>query len=180
MQLHGHRMPNVLRRGHRLPCGFGDPRLDGRNAVGRQQLFRGVLRHQHAARLVGGLYDLGGRLAVGEARLVLRQAGRLVEGAQVVAVAPHMVEHARRGVRVREGGQAALVQDVLAGGHRVAPHPAGQDGLVVVAGVGAQVLRRLGGLGHGLRREDDQQAVAVFVVGGHLQRLCVAFRIGVS
>ena len=84
-----------------------------------------------------------GQLAVRACRRrVRRQRGRLVQAAQVVAVAPHVVEDARGGVGIGEGRDVGAVQDLLAGRDVRAAHPARQDRLAVHLGVAASTARR--------------------------------------
>ena len=53
-------------------------------------------------------------------------------------------------------------------------------GLPSMLGVGLQLLGGAGRVGHGLRGQDHEQAVAVRVLGGDLQGLGVALGVGVA
>ncbi len=117
---------------------------------------------------------------------VLGQFRRLVERRQPPLVAPHEVEDARRGVRVVERRDVGLVEHVLAAAHFRPAHPTGQHRLAIgrLAGRAGELIgqgaRRLGRVGHRLRCQDDQGAVAVLIVGGDLDRLGVAHGVGVA
>jgi len=105
----------------------GDLRLDGRDAVGGEDLLRLELGEDGAA----GVPDVGDqvldRLAVGVG--LVGGFGRLVDAAQVVRVAPHVGEGAGGGVGELEGRDAGAVQDGLAGGNLGPAHPAREHGL---------------------------------------------------
>ena len=89
-------------------------------------------------------------------------------------------EDLRGGVGIGEGRDARLVEDLLAGLDRLAPHPAGEHRLAGDLGVLAQRLGGRGRVAHGLGGEDHQQAVDVGVLGGDLQRPGIALGVGVA
>ena len=104
----------------------------------------------------------------------------LVHALQVVGVAPHVIEGAHRAVGKLEGRNAGLVQDLLAGRNLRAAHPTRQHRLAQPLGVRLQLLGDLGWIGHVLRRQDHQHAVDAGIFGGNLQRLRVAFGLGIA
>ena len=106
--------------------------------------------------------------------------GRLIKSAQVVGVAPHVVEGAHRGIGIVEAGNAGPVQNLLAGGTDSPPIQLASTGLPESLGIRLQLLGNQRGIGHALRRHDDQHAVDVRVLGGDLQRLGVALRFGIA
>ena len=181
VQLHYDRVSDRIRVAHGFVRGQREPRLDAGDAVEREQPLRfdlgeerpalGADRLHHPARLE--LARLAGR--------IFRERRRLVEAAQVVRILPHVIENARCGVGICERRNAGLGEDALARGDIEAAHPARQHRLSAGAvRVGPQPVGGLCRLGHVLRREHDQEAIAVRIVAGDLQRLCIPLRIGVA
>ena len=105
---------------------------------------------------------------------------RFVEALQVVGIAPHVVEGAHGAVGKLERRNARLVQDLLAGRNFRAAHPTRQHRLAESLGVGLQLLGDLRGIGHVLRRQDDQHAVDAGILRRDLQRLRIALGLGVA
>ncbi len=161
VQLEHHREADFRGGAGGFILAHGDARLDGRDAVARQELLGFVLGQDRASRLARSLDDRGGRLAVDRFAVVAVQGGRLVEGAQVVGVLRHVVEHAGGGVGIGEGGDVRLVQNGFSLLNIRAAHPARQDRLAEGLGVRLQLLGGLGRVGHGLRGEDHQHTVAL-------------------
>ena len=62
----------------------------------------------------------------------------------------------------------------------VTAHPTGQHRLSQSPGVGLELLGDVRGIGHPLRRHDDQQAVDIGIFRGDLKRLGVALGLGVA
>ncbi len=163
-------------------------RLTGRNfrrhdgdIVQRQQLLGFGLSHDRTAGCAHGIHQLrcvGAILAAG--LHIGAQHRRFVEAAQVVAVTPHVVEHARGGVRVVEGGDCALIEDRLSLFYVRPAHPTGQHRLTRRLGKRHERLGRARGIRHGLGREDDEQPIAVGVAGRNFERLRVSLRAGVA
>ncbi len=73
-----------------------------------------------------------------------------------------------------------LIQYADTGRNLVATHPTGQDRLAFQLGVRFQLLGGLRRIGHRLRREDHQQAIAVRIFGGDLDGLGITFGAGIA
>ena len=166
---------------HRFVFAAGDLRRHGRDAVGREDLLRFELGQQAAARLARVQDELPYLRPVRRRlRLRIHQGRGFVQAAQVVGVAIHQGEGARGRVRIAEGRYVRLVEYRLAGEDVLAAHPAGEHRLAPGGGEFRQTSGRFGRIGHRLRRERHQQAVAVRVLRGDLEHLRVAVRVGVA
>ena len=106
--------------------------------------------------------------------------GRFVKRAQVLGILPHGREDHGRRVRIGKGRDVGAVEDRLARGDFVAAHPTGQHGLAFDMAEGLELLGGGRGVGHGLRGENDQQAVAVRVAAGDFEGLGVKLGAGVA
>src|SRR3712207_2276600 len=84
----------------------GGSGLDGRDAVGGEELLGLGFGEEGAALVSGGLYQLPGGITVGV--VVVGERGGLVEAAQIVGIAPHVVKDAGGGIRVVKGWNARL------------------------------------------------------------------------
>ena len=134
-----------------------------------------------ATLLAHDLDEIGGVLLVGGfGRAGDGQRRRLVDGAQVVGVAPHVVEDARGHVGIVEGGDVGAVENVHPRHHFGAAHPTGEHRLFDAGEDAAHLVGGLGGVGHVLGGEDDHEAVAVGVGDGGLDRFGVARGVGVA
>ena len=91
-----------------------------------------------------------------------------------------MTEGARGVVGERERRNARPVEDFDARRHLGAAHPTGQHRLAGDVRVFGEALGDERGVGHVLRRENHQQAVAGSIFGRQLQRLGVARGIGIT
>ena len=153
-QLGDDRVAHGVGRGDRLVLGLGELGVGDRDAVGGEDLLALVLGEQGAALGADVRDDPVDLLAELAALRRDRQARRLVQRAEVVVVAPQVVEQDAGGVRVGEGRDAGLAQDLRALGDVLAAHPGGEDGLAVdlrVLDEGPRGRRRVR---HRLRRED--------------------------
>ena len=142
------------------------PRLHGRDAVGRQQRLGFDLGQQGAARRRRRRRSGCAPWRTIDPPGVVASPGqrRFVQPAQVVGVAPHVGEHARRRVGIGERRDIGLVQKRLSRLHGLAAHPAGQYRFAEYVSVRFELFGGPGRVGHGLRRQDHQQAVAVRVL----------------
>ena len=68
--------------------------------------------------------------------------GSFIKPAQVVGVAPHVIESAHSGIGIRERRDIAAIQNRLARRHFRSAHPARQDRFAVQPGQRPQLLRR--------------------------------------
>jgi hypothetical protein len=59
-------------------------------------------------------------------------------------------------------------------------HPTGQDRFFGCRRVALQLLGGQGWVSHRLRSQNDQQAIAVWILRRNLKRFGVAFRVGIS
>ncbi len=100
--------------------------------------------------------------------------------AEIGRVLPEVVEGPGRGVGVGKVRDRGLVEYTHRSRDRGTSHPARDDRLVLDMGERTQRLRRLEGIGHLLRREYDEQPVAVRVVRRCLQRLRITLRICIA
>ena len=87
------------------------------------------------------------------------QLRSLVDTLEVVRVLPHVIEGAGRGVRVVEGRNTSLVENLHAGLNVVSAHPTGQYRLAPALGEGAKLFGNLCRVGHALRGQHDQHAI---------------------
>src|SRR5215218_3913061 len=146
----------------RVPDGLlgvaGDAGLDGRDAVGGN--------------------DLLGPLPV--YAVLLDELGGLVGGAQIVGIAPHVIEDAGSVVRVAEGGYPNLAEDLLALLDGGTAHPARQHRLTTRFGMVFEAPCGAGRVGHVLGGEHDEQAVATWILGRDLHGSCVPLGAGVA
>ncbi len=181
MQLEHDRIADGGRAFHRFCFAGGDARRHGRDAIGREHLLRLELGQQGAPGLAR-VQDQLPRLRAIRRRFALRLhlRRRFVQAAQVIGVAPHQGENARRRVRIAEGRYVRLIENGLAGDDILAAHPARQHRFARGRGERGEAPGRLGRVGHRLRRERHEQAVAVRIIGCDRERLRVAFRIGVA
>ena len=158
----------------------GDPGRHDGDAVQLEQPLRFGLGQEGPPRGQDGGDQLLGPGAIGAAVLAAGQHRCLVQAADVLAVAPHVVEGAGGGVGVGERRDAGAVQDRLAGRDLVAPHPTGQHRLAGGCALGLQLVGGLGRVGHRLGRQDHQHTVGVRVLGDDLQRPGIAVGAGVA
>ena len=70
-----------------------------------------------------------------------------------------------------------MIQDGLARRHRRPAHPARKNGLAIEIRKPLDLLRCLSRIGHGLRSENDQEAVRAAVLRDNLHRLRVTLRV---
>src|SRR5918997_515789 len=155
-----------------------DLRLDGRDTVGGEDLLRLELCKYGTSSVADAGYDLLYPLAV--RAFLFGRLGGFVDAAQVVGVLPHVRESSGCRIGVVEGRDARAVQDRLPSRDGRSTHPARQHGLPRTVRVGCEPFRRCRRVCHVLRREDDEQPVALRVACRGLERLRVAFGIGVA
>ena len=164
-----------------LLLGDGGEGLDGGNTVGLEQLLGLEFGEDGATGLTRRFNQRFGERVMRSASVGGGdERGGFVKPPQVVAVSPHVVEDADGGVRVRKGGDVGAIQNRLTRGDVGSTHPTGQDRFTLELGVGLQALRRLRGIGHGLRRQDHEHAIAARVAGHDLHGFRVAFGVGIA
>ena len=73
-----------------------------------------------------------------------------------------------------------MIQNLLARGHLAAAHPTRDHRFAFDVGVRAEEFGGLGRIGHRLRRKNHQQAIAVGILRGDIERFGVTVRIGIA
>src|SRR5437868_11158629 len=112
---------------------------------------------------------------------VLRwQCWSFVQATEVVAVAPHVIENAGRGIRKGKSGDACVIENIDPSGNFASSHPAGQNWLSGRVGVRFQSLGSLRRLRHALRTRDGEEAINIWITRGNFQGLGITFRQGVT
>ena len=153
-----------------------DERLGDRDPVRRQELLRLVLGEERPSLGPGGPDDRLGLRPVDRVLLVGRERRRLVDLLQVARQAPGEVEGPDRAIRVLERRDPGLAEDLGALQHVLAAHPGGEHRLAVDPGERDELARRRRRVGHRLRGEDHEEAVAPLVARRDLEGLGIPFR----
>src|SRR5215208_2876695 len=161
VELEDHGVAEAVCQFHGLIGAVRHLRLDGGYTVGGEDLLRFELGKDGAARVADVIYDLLFPPSV--CAFLFRRLGCFVDAAQVVGVLPHVRESPGCRIGVVEGGDASAVQDRLPCRDGLSTHPAREHRLACAVRVGRQPFRRCCRVCHILRREDDQQPVALGV-----------------
>src|SRR5580658_7948386 len=156
-------------------------RGDSGDAVKLENFFGFELGEEGAAGIGGG-FEQAARFffAAADDGGIVSGERRFVKAAQIVGVIPHGLESADGGVGVIEGGDAGGGEDLDAGLDASAAHPTGEDRFAVRFGVRFEAFGDFGGVGHALRGEDDEEAVAVGILEGDVGGAGVALGVGVA
>ena len=119
---------NALRGLDRFLFARSDVCLDDGNAIRCEDFLRLDLSEEGALCFARRSDDVLGVSALGDFLVGVSAEGRcFVEAAQVVAVTPHVVERARRGIGIGERRDAGTVEDLLASTHLITAHPTRKD-----------------------------------------------------
>src|SRR5918995_1654106 len=159
VELEDHGVAEVVCQFHGLIRAARHLRLDGRDTVGSEGLLRLELGKDGTARVADVIYDLLYPPAV--CAFLFGRLRGFIDAAQVVCVLPHVRESPSRRIRVVEGGDASAVQDRLPCRDGRSAHPAREHRLACAVRVGREPFRRCCRICHVLRREDDEQPVAL-------------------
>ena len=178
VDLHDHREAQLLSHEHGLGGVAGDQGLGHGNAEGGQQGLGFHLVQQVAAFRQGALDDQAGAFHVGLGALG-QGAGGLHQLALVVIEGGQVGEHLHRRLRGGEVGNAGLLETAPAIRHLGLAHPAGDHRLAAALRHVDDRIRGLGGAGHGLGGQHDQDTVHVGIVQAGIDGMVIAVGGGV-
>jgi hypothetical protein len=157
------RVSNLPSGGDRVLLAGCDTRLNGWNAIGRKKLFRFRFSQNLPSRIAHAVDDLLRGIAVRPLTGPFGKARRLVERPQITAVLPHVVERPDGSIRIGECGNVRCIQDRFTSQNVGATHPTRQNRLSQI-GVRLQKLGRARRVRHRLRRQNDEQSIAVRIL----------------
>ena len=162
--LHRHREAERFGGNNRLGGGIDLEGCVGRNVEGLEHGLRFGVRQHLAPVVERRLYDHARALDV-RGIGVIERAGDFAGHRLVEVMTRQEEEGLDRLFRRVEIRNARLEEEIAGFGDRGVAHPAGQNRLAVVLGHGlGDGLGDAGGIGHGLRRQHDQDAVVMLVL----------------
>ena len=174
------RVADLFRRPHRFLFVRRHPGFDDGDAVRLQDPLGFEFVQKRPAGCARAANHIFGQRAIPHGFRSLRQCGSLIKPAQIVGIAPHIIESAHSGIRIRERRDIAAIENSLACRHLNAAHPARKDRFAVQPRQRPQLFGGPGGIRIRLGRQDHQNSVGIRIFGRDLDRPDIALRRSVT